>query len=152
MYFIELFNDMITITKHCTDIVGIKKDIGSKEAKSQSSAESNTYKQGKCNDEEIISAAEIEQNKCEEDYRERSFQEYDEEGALSSILQSDSVMKIVHFEDTNILKKTGGNEKENTNPSADQIISEKTKIAEGATSIKDDTGNEMAENVFHKVV
>ena len=151
MYFIELFNDMITITKHCTDIVGIKKDIGSKEAKSQSSAESNTYKQGKCNDEEIISAAEIEQNKCEED-KERSFQEYDEEGALSSILQSDSVMKIVHFEDTNILKKTGANEKENTIPSADQIISEKTKIAEGATSIKDDTGNEMAENVFHKVV
>ncbi|XP_022301104.2 uncharacterized protein LOC111109315 isoform X2 [Crassostrea virginica] len=121
------------------DDIGIKKDIGSKEAKSQSSAESNTYKQGKCNDEEIISAAEIEQNKCEED-KERSFQEYDEEGALSSILQSDSVMKIVHFEDTNIFKKTGANEKENTNPSADQIISEKTKIAEGATSIKDDTG------------
>lgn len=67
-------------------------------------------------------------------------------------MQSDSAMKIVHFEDTNIFKKTGANEKENTNPSADQIISEKTKIAEGATSIKDDTGNEMAKNVFHKVV
>ena len=57
-------------------------------------------------------------------------------------MQSDSAMKLVHFEDTNIFKKTGANEKENTNPSADQIISEKTKIAEGATSIKHDTGNE----------
>ena len=83
------------------------------------------------NDKEIVTTTEIEKNRCEDDFKKRSSKDYEEDGTFSSILHSDSVTKIVHFEDNiTILNKTGANEEENTNSFADQTILEKTKIDE----------------------
>nr|XP_022296100.1 immune-associated nucleotide-binding protein 9-like [Crassostrea virginica] len=109
-------------------ISGTKKDKRSIEADSKPSAESIiSGKTGTVNDEEVVTTTKLEENKKKEDFskvhKTRSFKDYEEDGSIPSLLQSDLMTKTVDNEYKTVRAI------ENRNPSVDQTILEKTETA-----------------------
>ena len=115
-------------TEHFIDTIGTKKDKRSIEADSKPSAESIiSEKTETVNDEEVVTTSKLEKNEKKEDFsnvhKKRSSKDYEEDGSIPSLLQSDLMTKTVDNEYKTVRAI------ENRNPPVDQTILEKTKTA-----------------------